>query len=470
MDPIEQVRAFAEATDLEGKWLSARQMMSSKAKPNGDLFYSLLQHGFEGLGRIAEKGDDSDRLVAIDLLVRMPASMKNNKRVQEIATDVRRRSLSLPLPPLSIVSETKSLPGSAKPAEVRENVAEALKDASGGWVLPYVFRALGDEDRSQRCRLALAREIAAQESSIDSWCERLLEEPGLTDTSGRDPETATGRLKDVCEALVQGIRSKRSHLNVTPKAGKLLATLIRLMVSLGPKQQRPKGADLAARAAIELLDEILAVRLTIMDEPDLYDLVQVIHRWWAPRPFPEIVNAAMEPIIDKLTAGLVFRARGGQRSEVLLQRLKQAINNEELYRRRINEIVEGEAGLSGEIQDWVRGIERGAHRQGSSSVLSAVSTESFVRQLAELFRLTLDARESSDSDALQRAVRSLASVHGLAAIGAAGDIVEYSPNVYDLPPGDFPKERSVKIVRPPIMRRRHDGGSDIVLKGLASIN
>jgi hypothetical protein len=33
MDPIDQVRAFAEATDLEGKWSSARQMMSSKAKP-----------------------------------------------------------------------------------------------------------------------------------------------------------------------------------------------------------------------------------------------------------------------------------------------------------------------------------------------------------------------------------------------------------------------------------------------------
>jgi hypothetical protein len=33
MDPIEQVRAFAEATHLEEKWSSARQMMSSKAKP-----------------------------------------------------------------------------------------------------------------------------------------------------------------------------------------------------------------------------------------------------------------------------------------------------------------------------------------------------------------------------------------------------------------------------------------------------
>src|SRR5882762_8575794 len=194
MDPIEQVRVFAETADLEGKWSSARQMMSSKAKPNGELFYSLLQQGFESLGHIAEKGDDSDRLIAIDLLVRIPASMKNNKRVQEIASDFRRRSLSLPLPPLSIISEKKSLPGSAKPAEVRENVAEALKDASGDWVLPYVFRALGDEDRSQRCRIALARELASKERSIDKWLELLLQEPGLQAASERDMETAAGRL------------------------------------------------------------------------------------------------------------------------------------------------------------------------------------------------------------------------------------------------------------------------------------
>jgi hypothetical protein len=470
MDPLEQVRAFAEATLLEEKWSSARQMMSSKAKPNGESFYSWLQQGLEGLGHIARSGDDTSRLVAIDLLVRLPASMKNNKRVQAMASEVRRASLSLPLPALSTISDKKSLPGSAKPAEVRENIAEALKDATGPWLSPYVFRALGDEERSQRCRLALAREIAHQEPSIDKWIERLLNEPGLQDVAARDLEAAAGRLKDICDALVEGIRTKRSKLTVTPVSGQLLAKLIRMMISLGPKQNRPKGLDLTAKAAIELLDEILAVRLTIMDEPELYDLVQVINRWWSPRSFPEIINAALGPIIDKLTAGLVFRARGGQRSEVLLQRLKQAINNEEQYKNRITEIVSSEAGLSGEIQDWIRGMERGTSKQRSSSALSAVGAESFVRQLAEMFRLSLDNRENVNNDSLQRAVRAIASQHGLAAIGSVGDIVEYSPNVYDLPSGDFPKERSVKIVRQPIVRRRHDGGSDVILKGLASAN
>jgi hypothetical protein len=57
MDPIEQVRAFAEATDLEGKWNSARQLMSSKVKPNGEDFYSLLQEALENLGLILTRSD-----------------------------------------------------------------------------------------------------------------------------------------------------------------------------------------------------------------------------------------------------------------------------------------------------------------------------------------------------------------------------------------------------------------------------
>jgi hypothetical protein len=126
----------------------------------------------------------------------------------------------------------------------------------------------------------------------------------------------------------------------------------------------------------------------------------------------------MEPIIDKLTAGLVFRARGGQRSEVLLQRLKQAMNNPELYKGRILEIIESESGLSGDIQDWIRGMERGTSRpRSSSSALSAVGAESFVQQLAELFRLALDSGKCTSTDPLLRAVRSVASLHGLAAVG-----------------------------------------------------
>ena len=60
-----------------------------------------------------------------------------------MASDVRRASLLLPLPPMSIISEKKSLPDTAKPAEIRENIAEALKDASGDWVLILCLQIIG---------------------------------------------------------------------------------------------------------------------------------------------------------------------------------------------------------------------------------------------------------------------------------------------------------------------------------------
>jgi hypothetical protein len=466
MNPLEQVQAFADAVSLEDKWLCARDLMSTKAKPNGEEFYSFLKKGFEDLGQIAKSSDDSGRLVAVDLLVRLPASMKNNKRVQTLALEVRRKVLSAPIPMLLVISETKTLPGNGKPAEVRENVAESLKDASGEWVCPYLFRALAGEDRSQRCRLALAKEIAAREHSIDGWLEHLLDEPALG--TDRDLDGAVARLRDLCAALVEAIKTKRSRLYVTPMAGSLLAKLIRTMVSIAPTQALPKGLDSAACAAVELLNEILAVRLTIMDEPELYDLVQIIHRWWSPRSYPESVAAALDLIIDKLLAGLVFRARGGQRSELLLQRLKQAINSEERYKLRMSEILESEIGLSGDVQDWLRGLDRGTNKLAPASTLSAVGTESFVKHLAEIFRLAAD-EEITSKDQLQSAVRSIANQYGLTVVGKEGDVVEYSPNTYDLPPGEFPKERSIRIVRSPIVRRRRDGGSDIILKGLASI-
>jgi len=466
MKPLEQVQALADAVSLEDKWLCARDLMSTKAKPSGEEFYSLLKKSFQDLEQIAISEDDSSRLVAVDLLVRLPASMKNNKRVQVMALEVRQRVLSAPIPALGVISETKTLPGNGKPAEVRENVADALKDASGEWVSPYLFQALSSEDRSQRCRVALAKEVAARERSIDNWFERLLDEPRLT--AERDLENATNKIRDLCAALIEGIRTKRSRLYVTPSAGSVLAKLIRTLLSIGAKQALPKGLDAAASVAVELLNEMLAVRLTIMDEPELYDLVQIIHRWWSPRPYPELVATSIAPIIDKLSAGLVFRARGGQRSELLLQRLKQAINSDADYKIRIAEILESEAGLSGDIQDWLRGLDRGTNNLASASALSAVVTESFVRQLAEVFRLAGDDRIAS-ADPLHGAVNSLASQYGLTTVGKEGDVVEYSPNTHDLPPGEFPKERFVRIVRPSIVRRRRDGGHDVILKSLASV-
>ena len=94
------------------------------------------------------------------------------------------------------------MPPEAKAAEVRENVAVALAYASGDWVLRYVVRALAEEDRSQRCRLELTRQLAAREKSVLLWLTRLGEQPAiknLRDSVGID--NAVSRLRDIAAAF-----------------------------------------------------------------------------------------------------------------------------------------------------------------------------------------------------------------------------------------------------------------------------
>jgi hypothetical protein len=218
---------------------------------------------------------------------------------------------------------------------------------------------------------------------------------------------------------------------------------------------------------LQLLDELLAVRLTIMDEPELYQPVQVIQRWWSPLPFPPQVRTALVPIIDKLTAGIVFRARGEQRSEALLQRLKEAVNDRSRFEQTTRNIVEGEPGLTGDLQDWLRGIERVPTAARSSLTLAAVGQEGFVHQLAELFRASFDASgEPNGTTNLVEMVRSLAAQYGLSRIGVEHDSVEFLPAIFDTASGVLPSERTVKVIRPAIVRRRRDGGIDVLLKGL----
>jgi hypothetical protein len=392
--------------------------------------------------------------------------MKNNKRVQTLARDVRVEVLQSAPPALAVAAGKRTLPGNAEPAEVRENVAVALRDASGGWVFGYALEALWEEERSQRCRLALAREIAAREPLIDNWLRSLIR---AKEASDRDLERGaeSPRIKDVVVALGDGVRSKRGQLDVSPESGLLLAELVRGAVPRALPNL--KHLEPLVISALEFLDEVLAVRLTLMDEPSLYQPIEVISRWWSPRPFPLAIRKVARPIEDKLVAGIIFRARGGQRSEVLLQRLKQLVNDDVTYQTTVETLVLKEPGLAEDLKDWLLGIKRRPAREASTAVLSSISIENYLRQFGELLRASAGASlppTSSNERHLASLIRSMASELGLRLMNDPGERTEFIPNVYDTVSGIPPRERMVEVVSAPILRERQDGTLDIVLKGL----
>ena len=237
-----------------------------------------------------------------------------------------------------------------------------------------------------------------------------------------------------------------------------------LYVPLGPRDALPKRLTDAAAAAVTLLDELLALRLTLMDEPELYEVLEPIRRWWSQTRYPPKLAEALNPIIDKVMAGIVFRSRGGQRSDRLMQRLRQALNDDNETKRRLAELAKNEPGLPAEIQDWLLGIDRRPSRTGSegSRLLTAVAEENFIRSLAPAFLLAHEsvgaAIDNKDAARLAEIIRSLGTQFGLAVIGKVGDVVEFSPAAHEHV-GVTPTERHVTSVQPPVLRRRADGGT-----------
>lgn len=467
---------FAHGPTIADRWTAARELMANRqlvSITETDEFKS----GFGAIGEEAAVGSAMARLIAVDLVVRLSRFVK---RLSPVAENILRKALADELPPASLLGESKALPDGAKPAELRENVAIALQYASGDWVVPYVVRALVEEDRSQRCRLELARQLVSREQSIDRWLSWIVDLPLQEIVHPRNNvENAATRLRDITAALADAIKQKRVQLSVSESSGIHLAKLCRILVPVSLNSSVPKRLSAGAAAAARLLDEIFAVQLTLIVEPETYAVLETFERWWQPLPYPKSLRDALLPIVDKLVTGITLRARWGQRSDSLATRLRQSFGDRDAAAQRLKQIAETETGLPVEIDDWLRGRSRKMHETTNlASSLRAVSNEELTDAIAPLL---LDAEEALDglsqniaSDSahhlrrLAAAIKSLASQRGLEIVGSQGEAVEYLPLAHQTVSGKAPADPWVQVIRPMVVRRRRDGSEDIVVRAIVT--
>lgn len=238
----DQLARFANGAIAE-RWTAARELMAAR-QLTSVIESEDFRSGFNEVGKKAKVGEGIDRLVAVDLLMRL------SKFVRKLAPptkDVLSDALSDPLPPATLLSESKTLPETAKPAEFRENIAAALRYASGDWVIPYALHALVQEDRSQRCRLELTRQLIGRERSIDKVLAWLVE---LTGQGILHPEpnleNAASRLRDIAAAMAGVIQPNRVRLEVSEHGALRLAELCRLLVPIRSQSKLPKSLGKAA--------------------------------------------------------------------------------------------------------------------------------------------------------------------------------------------------------------------------------
>ncbi len=433
--------------------------------------------GIKKLSEIARKGDDIDRLIAIDLIVRIS---KFVKKLRPKSEEALRQILTDNIPPSSLLSNTKKIPEGAKPAELRENLAIALSYASGNWVVPYVVRSLLEEDRSQRCRMELARQLATREKSIDKWLLSVINflMKGVNEKE-RNVEIAVTRLRDTTTALLGAARENRNNLGISGNSGVNFSKMCSLFTPNSSFAKRPKSLESCSIEVARFLDEIFANKLMLIVEPEAYSVLDIIQKWWQPLSYPQRLRNALDPIKDKILTGITLRARWGQKSDKLRSRLGQAYGDQRLAFNRLEQIATEETGLPSDIDDWLRGRRRKTSGvENATLALQSVEEDSLIDAFAPLLleaEVVLKSRldpslsnENRTSLRLAENVRSLAIRHGLEVVGERDEIVEYLPVCHQTSSGEIPPDPSVKIVRPMVVRKRYDGSEDVVVKAIVT--
>ncbi|KAA0680357.1 hypothetical protein [Roseomonas genomospecies 6] len=462
----EDFGTLIEAGTVAERWDAARRLMARRkhleaaASPRFDEALSWLGHA-------VTQGTEIDRLLAVDVLVRIGNAVKTRAGDVERAL---RSALGCPLPSLRVL-DAAALPPAAKASEVRENVVGALKFAPDGWVFPWLISTLAQEERSARCRAEAFDRLVACEPRVEVWLDALAAEDwSHVREKGNAGKTAVQRARDILAAFSDAISRHRRQIAVGDATGIALQAVLRAIAPLSPNAQAPAGIDGAAIATASAVDGLIAARIDLVAEADTYAVLETVWRWWRPLPYPEAVAEAMRPVAMLIEGAIRLRAGLGQRSEGLAQRLTQALGSQNASRAALTTLADRSVGLSPDVDDWLRGIERTTSSGGDSTALDRVASRDILAALAPVFSDAVQAerlrwptdRLKAVAVAVGRLGRSLA----LEEEGVAGEPVEFRPAVHETVDGVTPPDPKVVIVEPMIVRRRRDGGADVLRKAI----
>ena len=452
--------------------MAARELMASKK------FVQYVETREFRIGWVnvldgAGTSNGLERLLHVDLIMRISGLVKKLKiETEQVLTN----ALKSPLPNLALVAASDELPRDAKPAEIRENIANALKYTEGKWIHKYLITSLANEDRSQRCRVKFVDCLSDRTPNIETWIDDLIDQNSLQNIQRESNlNTAAKRLKEIVQALVHVIRQKRTDLEMTEATGIKLAKLAKSMIKISREDRLPEQLASASSELAILLDELLSMDLSLMVEPETYSSLSVIRNWWQMIPYPSNLVRALRPATSKLVTAIIIRARAGQKSSALVDRLADALGGRDKARRRLVRIAETQMGLLPEIDDWLRGRDRLETQTGRAvtTSLQGVSDQSLLRQFSPILLLSVELANQRGSgsidhrDALNTVTKEImeyARTNHIETFGDVGRTVEFIPELHSSKNGQIPTEAKVRILRSGVLRRRVDGSYDLLIK------
>jgi hypothetical protein len=235
-------------------------------------------------------------------------------------------------------------------------------------------------------------------------------------------------------------------------------------------QKVPKTLAAAAAAVIDLLEELIATDLTLLTDGGTYACLSTVRRWWQPLPYPKSLADELGGLRSKIVAAITLRARLGQRSDELSQRLVASVDDPRVARTLLREVAAANPGIAADIRLWLSGDSRAATNSSAADALRSVESQTFLtrfaERLADIWRRE-DQGERLDSPG-DRAFLELARGQGLERDGHVGDLVEYNPSVHRTLTGQPPVEPYSKIVVPGVLRSQSGGPREFIVPAILS--
>ena len=462
---------FAYSDSILEIWSAARELMANRLLSEY-IDVPIFLDAFDRILKFSIAGSSIDRLLAIDLLVRLPAASKKLSARAEVHLN---ESLRVELPPLHFVNNHSNLPKHAKPADIRENIALGLKHAQGEWVENYLLKSIVNEHQSQRTREVLINELVTRSDQLSALLETLIHSFKILFSHKDQPST----LLSICQAFTRVISQNRQIINVGSSSPKMLDALAGCLAKYSGKGPIPQKLEHSAIAMVGLLDELLTIDIALFIEEESYLPLRRISGWWNLRSYPRQLNSALSPIVSKITSAISIRAKMGQKSHELIGCLRNAVQDADRV-SRIRSSIADSTSLIPDIDDWLRGNQRNVASRSSAlqRALQSVDDEDGDVLIGNLLILSAAAMRSIDSGNVEQATNTAIAISNriqsaslqrrLRTEGEVGDIVDYVPSAHGTSDSDIPLGHKVRLESPTVVRVREDGTRDVVIRAVVS--
>ena len=247
------VEQFSEADSVNDIWSAARQVMANRILAQ-IVDAPMFLKGFDRLQQLSTTGSALDRLLALDLLIRLPAA---SKKLADRAQQHLRNTLKTEIPPLNILNDSFQLPDQAKPADIRENIATGLMCAQGAWVKNYLLTAIVNEHQSQRTRDVLLKELVTRSDCLSNLIHDLISAFEMNTGSVDEKKNAYLDLASICQSLTTILSQDRQIIEIGASSPKALDLLTGSLITYSGKGSLPPKLEDSAVAIVRLLYELL---------------------------------------------------------------------------------------------------------------------------------------------------------------------------------------------------------------------